>query len=285
MGGLDKAELFEFLMNQPESSVLPRTRILTEFRQAEDALRELGDDAVFKPALKPWDMDLSNMGAKVVTRASQLEPHQSILRRLARAWPMSKRWVAQERLRNFADGEVGVWAARAERGAIFTEFAERWKYPLHGGSGCWVESRPHGAYFPLVDRLLERLDYIGLCEVPFLADDAGQPKLIELNSRAWLQVGLAEHSGLPVIEMTLAAMSGQEPPTFTCSTEGTWINIERALQAALSGSKGPRFAALATLIRRISRGADIAVWSSPFGMVKGRWISRMIGKLLDRVRG
>ncbi len=283
MGGLDKAELFECLLETPAAQYVPRTLIVDDFAAAEEALRVLGDNAVFKPALKPLDMDLSAMGSKVVTQESTQESRQSVLKRLRRAWSLSRRWVAQERLENFQVGERGVWAVRGNHGIDSIGFVEKWKYPIHGGSGCWVETQASADLDAAAEAIANALDYVGLCELPFLVDRDGLPRLLEMNARAWLQLGLAERSGFRVVEACLAAMLGSSLPGSSPRVYRTWINLERAMLAAIGGSRGPRLTAFRELASALKSGADVAVWSSPFPRVRTRWIWRMLRAALRQL--
>ncbi|MBD8524190.1 hypothetical protein [Pseudomarimonas arenosa] len=288
-GGLDKAELFLHLANSGASQDIPATEVLDDLEQVPAALRRLGDCAIFKPALKPWDMDLSRMGAKLVTRQGG-ESDRELMARLSRAWPISHRWVAQQRLRPYGNGERGVWAVRGAHSIDAIEFVERWKHPASGGTGCWVETTQEDQLKSAGTRILEALDYRGLAEIPFLQQADGSPRMLEVNQRAWLQVGLAEHSGAAMVLNTLRALS-DEPLSDSQATfvPRTWVNLERAAAAAVSGDNGGRSSACVTLIRLLLSRPQLAVYSSRFPRVRRRWVARMAGKvgryLLSKLKG
>lgn len=284
-GGLDKAELFRFLAKTPAARYIPATEIIDDFEAAEGVLLRLGADAVFKPALKPLDMDLRSMrGAKVVTRASTTESMGSLLRRLNEAWGLSKEWVVQTRLQPYENGERGTWAVRGTSGLAPIEFVERWKYPKQGGTGCWVETVRGETFFPAAQTILDSIDYFGLAELPFLRGADGQGRLLEINARAWLQVGLAERSGLAVVARTLRLFESVEPEPQAPLQPTTWINVERAVAAAAQGSEGPRWTAFSALAKVLLRRPVLAIYSSSVRGVKLRWVGRMFGATLKVLR-
>jgi hypothetical protein len=292
-GGLDKAELFDFLSRSPASIYMPPTEVLHGIDEAEAVLARLGPDAIFKPALKPLDMDLGSMGdAKVVTRRSPDESIAHVLARLRSAFPISSKWVAQARLHPYPDGERGVWVVRGPQSMDTIEFVERWKYPAQGGTGCWVETVPGTSFVGAASAILEAVDYVGLAELPFLRNDAGQSRLLEINARAWLQVGLAERSGLRVIGKTIEHLSGESIGVSNSSytlRPSLWINVERAALAAATGISGYRIGATCSLLwTSITSSRELAIYSSPVRGVKRRWFTRLMHagwrRLIERFR-
>lgn len=283
LGGLDKAELFTFLENTPAVRWLAPTLVLDEPAQAELAFERFGDEVVFKPSLKPWDMQLGPMAAKVITRADARESRAQVRRRLDDAWYLSRRWLAQRRLVDYADGEHGAWALRsADVRAV--QFVERWKYPRRGGSGCWVETVNERDLLQPAAEILDALDFVGLAELPFLQSADGCPQLLELNPRAWLQVGLAERCGFGLVAGTLFALRGgivtaQAP----ADARSGWVNIERLCASVASGDGGARLAALRRLAGALATRPAYAVYGSTFPRVRQRWLGRMGKALLVRI--
>lgn len=278
MGGLDKAELFTALADEPASA---RTRVLADPSEADAALDVLGEHTVFKPALKPWDMDLSALGngAKVVTR-KEGESRLALCRRLQAAWPVSTHWVAQPRLREYANGEHGAWVAGAPGDYEGIGFIERLKHPRRGGTGCWVEAGGDPALVAPAQRVLTAIDFTGLAEVPFLLDDGGVPRLLELNARAWLQVGLADRAGLPAAAIAYRSLTGVSVPAAVRATPASWINVERAL-LALRAEPQP-----VEVLRQLWRtwrndGAELAMYSDVGWRTRVGWLTRVGGALLS----
>ena len=279
LGGLDKAELFSFLATSSARHYMPATEIISDLADAGQVLDRLGDEAIFKPALKPWDMELRGMaGAKVVTRKDATETRPELLRRLAAAWPLSQKWVVQSRLRPYAEGERGVWSVRGQHDFMPIQFVERWKYPAQGGTGCLVETQHGEDLLPAAASILEALDYIGLSELPFLQDEQGLPRMLEINARAWLQEALAEKSGLPMVRASVELLTGQVPTPFDVTPRPTtWINLERAWMAALTGEAGARGPAIRTLLREMRRHPEWAIYSSTVRGVRPLWMRRLAG--------
>src|SRR5690606_20722240 len=64
LGGLDKAELFNYLRSSECADLAPVTIVATSVEEAIDAIDGFGGDCIVKPSLKPYSMDLSALGAK-----------------------------------------------------------------------------------------------------------------------------------------------------------------------------------------------------------------------------
>jgi D-aspartate ligase len=75
--------------------------------------------------------------------------------------------------------------------------------------------------------LLRALDYTGICEVEYLRDPRdGQYKLIEINPRTWLWVGLARACGVDFAMMVYRYLNGMSLPLIkNQKTELKWINF------------------------------------------------------------
>jgi D-aspartate ligase len=71
------------------------------------------------------------------------------------------------------------------------------EHPIKFGTATMAESIKEDALLPLAEKLLKHLNYTGVCEIEFLKDPIdGKFKLIELNARTWLWVGLAKACGV-----------------------------------------------------------------------------------------
>lgn len=67
---------------------------------------------------------------------------------------------------------------------------------------CYLNSKP----------LLEALKYSGICEIEYLRDPRdGEYKLIEINARTWLWVGLARACGVDFVKIAYDAANGLNP--------------------------------------------------------------------------
>lgn len=284
MGGVDKAEVAEMAALTGVEDCMAPSRILTQVGDAVAAFECFDGDAIFKPALKPIDMDLAGMGAlgeKVVARRTPDESEESVMRRLQCAWPLSERWIAQPRLRVGAGVERSVCAVRASPGVVQAgQVVEQGKYPRMGGTAYWVATEPGRDLVPGATRLLEALDVVGVCELSYLPDAAGVSRMIELNPRPWLQIGLLERAGFPVVVATVAALQGRTAAASPVSiAPQEWIQMERALLAAGSGGMGLR--QLGRFLASVGRAeTSIAGYGSGLPGVRRKLLMKMLRRLL-----
>lgn len=71
------------------------------------------------------------------------------------------------------------------------------EHPVQFGTATFAESLREESVLIHARKLLEQLNYTGICEVEFLQDPRdGLFKLIEINARTWLWVGLAKACGV-----------------------------------------------------------------------------------------
>ncbi|WP_221899305.1 hypothetical protein [Xanthomonas sp. SI] len=247
MGGLDKAELVEFSLKHCASDYLATSIVLDGPEQAILALEKLGPDAIFKPALKPIHMDLSPLGGggtKVVTRQDHKENASSIVNRLTRAWSVSERWIAQPRLVTGSSQERSVCAVRDTNGYVHAnQVVEKAKHPAMGGTAYWVSTEETTDLLSPASNLMEALEIVGICELAHLPDGSGKPHMIELNTRPWLQIGLIESAGVPILDKAILALRGKSLPKESTSAKNhQWVQIERFLMALITGSCPPALA-------------------------------------------
>jgi len=282
MGGMDKAEVVEYAELYGVSDGLVSSIVLDEPSEGMLAMEKFGEDAIFKPSLKPLDMDLSSMGArgiKVVTQRDEREKATTVIERLRKAWPMSSRWIAQPRLRTGRGVERSVCAVRGES-VQACQVVEQAKYPRMGGTAYWVAVEQRDDLVPVATRLLEALDVVGVCELSFLPDAKGNGKLIELNPRPWLQIGLLEHAGFPMVAQAVKALRGEHLIKSQVAVRSlNWIQLERLILAFLGRecSVG-EFANMVALA--LSSSATIGGFGSSLPRVKPRLILRALRKMM-----
>lgn len=286
LGGLDKAELFGWLEQQGCADIIAPTRVIQSIGEVREAMAELGGKCVIKPALKPLSMQLTGMSAKAFMTADY--PNLDMLERaLAAAWGIAEHWVVQPHLTTPTVGEAVFWGVRDGQGGLVGMGAvERWKQPRNGGTGCWVMTRNDLTEFlrPLAARILEAIDFIGLCELPFLLDGNEEWRLLELNPRPWLQVGLAHAAGAPLELMVAKVLQGQPVQPIMPRDQVAWVNLERLLMAAWSGEQGPRWNALRNTFQ-VWRNADtVAIYDSSLPRIRSRWLIRLASKVWARLR-
>jgi predicted ATP-grasp superfamily ATP-dependent carboligase len=79
----------------------------------------------------------------------------------------------------------------------------------------------------LSKKLIKELDYTGVCEIEWLRYSRdGTPKLIEINARTWLWVGLAAKCGVDYPNMIYNYLhKGILPEPIEYKTDVVWLNI------------------------------------------------------------
>lgn len=281
LGGLDKAELFAYLAQNGCADVAAETVAVRTVAEALVEVARMNGDCVIKPALKPYSMDLGALGAKAVLARDYRDVRQ-LEATLAQAWPLAEEWVVQQRLFSPQDNEPVLWMLRNEDGATSAIAGRvRWKYPRMGGTGCWVETVECVAD-DLLDkglRIMEALDVVGMCELEFLPDAAGELRILEVNPRPWLQVGLPAAAGYPMARELVAVLRGAAPRPVAYRPHASWVNVERLLAAALSGQQGGRLQSLLTAWRATANAATIAVYGTRLPRVRWRWLGRMCRRI------
>lgn len=287
MGGIDKAEAAEAIINAGGIEGIAPTLILNNPNEAIDAFHTLGRNCIFKPALKPLDMDLSGLGPrgiKVITQKHHHESPDDVIKRLEKAWSTSQRWVAQPRLLTGANLERSVCTVRGNDHINACQVIERAKFPKIGGTALWVATERKKDLIPSATRLLQAMDVIGICELSYLPDASGSAHMIEFNTRPWLQTELIQSHCFPIITDTIATLRGQTPPPAPLSINymnGDWIQIERAALAAAALQMNPtQFIKLS--FQSIKRSTIIAGYSNTPPCTRVQMAKRSLKKAIPR---
>ncbi|NLM68358.1 MAG: hypothetical protein GX180_14465 [Enterococcus sp.] len=100
------------------------------------------------------------------------------------------------------------------------------EHPLRFGTATFAESvYIEECYFNSIN-LLKALNYTGVCEIEYLKDPRdGKYKLIEINARTWLWVGLAKKCGIDYVKYIFDYLNDIPiifPTEYRLSTK--WIN-------------------------------------------------------------
>ena len=286
LGGLDKAELFTWLKQKGCADIIAPTCVIRSIAEVKEAVAELGGKCVIKPALKPLSMQLTGMPAKAFMTVDYPE-QETLEQALAASWSIADQWVVQPHLATPTMGEAVFWGVRDEHGGLIGMGAvERWKQPRNGGTGCWVMTRNDltESLRPLASRVLEAIDFVGICELPFLLDGKKKWQLLELNPRPWLQVGLAYAAGAPLELIVANVLQGKEVQTIMPRDQVAWVNLERLLMAAWSGEQGPRWNALRKAFQVWRNAETVAIYDSSLPRIRSRWLMRLAGKAWTRLR-
>ncbi len=285
-GGLDKAELFVHLLANNCEDIIAQTRTASSPDDILSAIDDLGGDCVIKPALKPLSMRLVGMKSKAFF-SSDYTTKKELLADIKKSWTISREWIVQTRLATPSEGEAVYWAVRDARGIVHGIAArERWKHPRAGGTGCWVttDGTLANELHPLAERILSALDFQGLCELEFLLDSEGHWRLLEVNPRPWLQVGLAHKAGACLATQAAFILAGRETGPVEARPGVSWLNIERLLLCAFSKDYGAVPSAMKTAFHAWRQADTLAIYSSRIPGIKYRWVRRMIGKVFGALQ-
>lgn len=110
----------------------------------------------------------------------------------------------QELIRNTGKNKAISFAAFAVDGVIrcFWMGMKLREHPVEFGTGTLAQSTYVEDCLKYSVTLLKELAYTGVCEIEYLLDpEDNQYKLIEINARTWLWVGLAKASGIDFAKM------------------------------------------------------------------------------------
>ena len=284
MGGLDKLELFDFLQKSEAQRHCPEFLLISQPSDVDAVFAALGEDAILKPLMKPWRKNLSPSGLKVLTTNADQPSQTSIQQNLMDHWNRADGWLAQERLFPIEGHERSVCLVRGKH-IHSIEVAELAKVPRMGGSAAYVRVTADSILTKIATEIAVELDIKGVCELSFLQDRKGNPKLVELNTRPWLQIDLVEHSGLPITELTVQGLSNSDNYSTPMQMKAMqWIQPERYLIGMIKGDLRPRLHFLKIFIKAlITQNATVfSVYSSQIPRIRLRWIRKLLRKATSR---
>jgi len=281
MRGLDKAELFQTLAAADLQEIIAPTIILHSPEDATKAADYFDYQLIFKPAIKPLSMQMGSLKAKALAINNKKEV-TAVLNQLEQSWSVANTWLAQRKLTPSPMGEGLWWGIRTKSGKLIGLTAyERWKHPQFGGSACWVQTASIPELHQHAARILHALDYQGITELPFLQDENGRWRLLELNPRPWLQAALPTQAGIPLLHLLYTMLCDEQipSPVFTSANSVSWVNVERMLLAAFSGDYGNRLRTTIQAAKIIRQSSYKAVYDSPLTGVQSRWLKRLFRKI------
>jgi predicted ATP-grasp superfamily ATP-dependent carboligase len=110
------------------------------------------------------------------------------------------------------------------------------EHPYRFGTATFARSIECKELIVLGQRLLNELKYTGVCEIEFLLDPRDKKyKLIELNARTWLWVGLAKICGVNYALLIYNYLNGIEPVySSQYQTEVVWVNFMTDIPFAMA---------------------------------------------------
>ena len=172
--------------------------------------------------------------------------------------------MIQELIPNDKDNKVVSFTCFAIQGDIKSYWMGRKlrEHPIKYGTATFAESIFIPAILEEATPLVKALDYTGTCEIEFLLDKRdGKYKLIEINPRTWLWVGLAKACGVDYAKFMYNYLNGipQEYPK-SYQTGIKWINwLTDTVYGMKAISKG--FITIPEYIKSL-RGKKVkAIWS------------------------
>ena len=112
--------------------------------------------------------------------------------------------MIQELIPSTSGNKVVSFTCFAEKGEIKTYWMGRKvrEHPIKYGTATCAESVFQNEVLKEAAPLVRALEYTGVCEIEFMLDERdGKYKLIEINPRTWLWVGLAKRCGIDYAKM------------------------------------------------------------------------------------
>jgi predicted ATP-grasp superfamily ATP-dependent carboligase len=101
------------------------------------------------------------------------------------------------------------------------------EHPYRFGTGTFARSIENNELLIQSMRLIKRLDYTGICEIEYVLDPRdNKSKLIEINARTWLWVGLARECGIDyalIIYNYLNRKAVEYPDKYMINVN--WVNL------------------------------------------------------------
>ncbi len=186
----DKAKLLN--LAQKCDIPIPRTAFLAEV--------DSGTNGLTFPVITKGRRGLSfykTVGKKAILSNNETELRRT-MRRLQSRLDLSETFT-QEVIPSDGTNKTVSFAAFCVNGEIraFWMGAKLREHPLQFGTATFCESVYEQACLDQSAPLLRALDYNGVCEIEYLRDPRdGRFKLIEINARTWLWVGLATACGV-----------------------------------------------------------------------------------------
>lgn len=148
---------------------------------------------------------------KVVLSKNSLELKEN-LERIGKEYPLSQTFT-QELIPFNINNRTISFTSFSVSGEIKTYWIGQKlrEHPLRFGTAVLAESIEDPGLFGFVEKLIRELNYTGISEIEFLKDDRdSQFKLIEMNARSWLWVGLAKECGINYAKIAYDFSQGNE---------------------------------------------------------------------------
>lgn len=189
-----------------------------------------------------FGLDFYKATGRKAFQADDIDSLRSQLFLIEEAYSLEKT-LTQELIPDDGTNRTISFAAFCENGEINAYWmGEKVRqHPIRFGTATFARSVPVDHCYDLSKRLLKTLAYTGICEVEYLKDPRdGQYKLIEINARTWLWVGLARACGVDFAKLAYDYVNGMNiewPENY--ETDVCWVNpftdTVYAIKAMLQG--------------------------------------------------
>ena len=163
-------------------------------------------------------------------KAFMSNDHQQLVKQLesiAKVFPIDQTFT-QELIPFDGTNKTISFTAFCDMGEIKTHWiGEKLReHPVRFGTATCARSISCDELIAPAQRLLKELNYTGVCEVEFLKDPRdGEYKLIEINARTWLWVGLAKSCGVDFARLIYQYLHHQNPEyPDNYETNYSWLN-------------------------------------------------------------
>ncbi|MFZ2800413.1 MAG: hypothetical protein WAZ30_09345 [Syntrophorhabdus sp.] len=117
----------------------------------------------------------------------------------------------------------------AVKGEVYSHWAgvKLRSHPISFGTATCCQSVYDAEMLELSKKLISELNYTGVCEIEWLRDPRdNEPKLIEINARTWLWVGLAAKCGVNYpLQIWNYLIKGELPSEVKYATGKIWLNL------------------------------------------------------------
>ena len=146
-------------------------------------------------------------------KAIQVDDYQALLEVINHLHDIAQldNVMIQELIPSTPCNKVISFTCFSEKGDIKTYWMGRKlrEHPIKYGTATYAESIYQDEVLNEATPLVKALEYTGVCEIEFMLDERdGKFKLIEINPRTWLWVGLAKSCGIDYAKIMYKYLNG-----------------------------------------------------------------------------
>jgi hypothetical protein len=195
--------------------------------------------------------------------------------------------LVQEMVNRRQGREICFWGYRNKVGKTFgLTIREIRKFPLIGGSACFEEIEEIPKIKDYASKILELLDFWGMCEMPFMLDERDNNyKLLEINYRCWFQILLAIENGFnfPYIAYREVYHNLYLSPKKDIEGRRRWMNIEHDFLRWIIKEERPIVEKIIIWIPQVFKETIHGIFSTSDRKIFLIWILRWLFKLKNKI--